>query len=373
MVFLSQHFLWGVLGILIPLLIHLLNNKNKNLKPWAATAFLEERPPIANRSFIPQDILLLLLRMLIFGLLSILLAGPILDFFKSKSPKSISVFEENESIKSNFKFELEKAFSKNEKPIFFTKNLNENIEKDKNWKEESQKRQTEIQQIINEAALKWAAFDSIHIYLSPAQDFYRNPCLLLMKNMHLNWGLPAQKTKIPVWKAGNAYFDNVGRIQNFDSKTQQIVFEDSINIAFETNNSKERTFAAYAFAAIKNATAFPIKTVETNNQKPDVIFKNFTAGLQKVDPKTTSIFVPIDLYQSSIRQGTLPDDFLQKIVSHVGFLKLNQTPSLLELEKSVVVSTNKILNPTKSNLNFFWLILLLCIGFERFISLKSGK
>ncbi|MBI4879504.1 MAG: VWA domain-containing protein [Planctomycetes bacterium] len=78
--------LWGVLLLVVPLLIHLLNRRRYRVVRWAAQEFLLEAFKRTRRRLTLESLLLLLLRCLLVVLLALALAQP---FVPSSSPLSL--------------------------------------------------------------------------------------------------------------------------------------------------------------------------------------------------------------------------------------------------------------------------------------------
>ena len=85
MYFSNPTYLWALLGILVPLAIHLWSRRDARTIKVGSIALLEASDAVRSRSLYPSEWVLLLLRMLIIALLALLLAGPQL------SPKKGSV------------------------------------------------------------------------------------------------------------------------------------------------------------------------------------------------------------------------------------------------------------------------------------------
>lgn len=76
MLFLNTALLLGALGILIPILIHLLNRRSSRVVDWGAMNFLFESLAIRNRRIQLEEALLMASRCLLVGLLALALARP---------------------------------------------------------------------------------------------------------------------------------------------------------------------------------------------------------------------------------------------------------------------------------------------------------
>ena len=118
MEFLQPILLWGLLGLSVPILIHLWNGKKGKLVSWAAMHWLQEQDNQSSKSIRIDQLLLLFLRMLMILLLVFLLAHLFVKAWdKSEAGAVIHLVQPNQVVISDFKFELEQALEKGEKVI----------------------------------------------------------------------------------------------------------------------------------------------------------------------------------------------------------------------------------------------------------------
>ena len=78
MTFYEKAMLLGLIAVFIPILIHLLNRRKAKLVDWGAMRFLLEALAAQNRRIMLEEMLLLILRCLLFGLLALAMARPLL-------------------------------------------------------------------------------------------------------------------------------------------------------------------------------------------------------------------------------------------------------------------------------------------------------
>jgi Aerotolerance regulator N-terminal len=380
MEFIRQNMLWGLLGLGIPILIHLLNKKNKNQVFWAATAFLQKNQPPKSRSFVPKDILLLILRCLILGLICAILAVPLFSFFSKNTNKTIRFFEKSSEIQSQFKFELQNA--KNE-AYFFSKEQEQISDLNSSWINGKKLSQKETQSIINQICKDFDPSDTIQIFIRPAIDFYKAPYLFIPKNIQINWGKADIENKIPVWKSGNLFFDESGKMEKFDTEKHRIVFEkDSLKICVNTSSQK---YILDALEAIKRVYKYPIGIQNDdknsdlvigssqNSNIPNIQLGAFKSGIQPLTNVHTIISSPLDKMQSSIRMGTYPEIILAKVQSFVGLDNTSQEPTLVELNESIKSRNFEFGKSKNLDLRYLWFLVILLICFERFLSIKYSK
>ncbi len=78
MTFLQPIMLLGLLGVLAPILIHLLNRRRARVVPWGAMRFLLASMAARNHRILLEELLLLLVRCLVVALLVLAMARPLL-------------------------------------------------------------------------------------------------------------------------------------------------------------------------------------------------------------------------------------------------------------------------------------------------------
>lgn len=110
MTFLQPAFLWGLLAIAIPVLIHLWHQKRGQPLPWAAMQWLHEASEQQQRGLKFDDLLLLVVRCLVIALLSVLLAQPVWKHdSEAKTSQAVHVVASDSLVRSTFRFELDRA------------------------------------------------------------------------------------------------------------------------------------------------------------------------------------------------------------------------------------------------------------------------
>src|ERR1700733_14952972 len=83
--FLAQWMLWGLAAVAIPPLIHLLNRRRFDVVDWGAMQFLQISE-VTRRRLMLEEVLLMVLRMGLLGVLVFALAGP---FMTSSLPAKL--------------------------------------------------------------------------------------------------------------------------------------------------------------------------------------------------------------------------------------------------------------------------------------------
>lgn len=115
MQFLQPIFLWGLLGISIPVLIHFWRGKKGRVVAWAAMHWLATKESAVAKGFRLENLLVLILRILLLTLLVGLLGKLVISSWQDDSGKRIvHLVQPTEPLVEEFRFELQQAFQKGE-------------------------------------------------------------------------------------------------------------------------------------------------------------------------------------------------------------------------------------------------------------------
>ncbi len=124
MEFLQPILLWGLLGLSVPILIHLWNGKKGKLVAWAAMHWLQEQDNQSSKSIRIDQILILILRMLLILLLVFLLAQMLVKGLdKSETGEVIHLVRHDKKVIEDFRFELAQALERGEKVLLADEDL----------------------------------------------------------------------------------------------------------------------------------------------------------------------------------------------------------------------------------------------------------
>lgn len=124
MQFLQPVMLWGLLGISIPILIHLWRgNRGKEIS-WAAMHWLSEKESAVVKGLKFENLLVLLLRVLMVVLLVLLLSNVfIASLGQERAKQIIHLVQPKQEIVEEYKFEITQALDKGEPVFWATKDL----------------------------------------------------------------------------------------------------------------------------------------------------------------------------------------------------------------------------------------------------------
>lgn len=124
MTFLQPVLLWGLPGVLIPVIIHFWYQKKGKTIAWAATRWLTDKTSLQHRGIRLDEIPLLLLRILLIVLLVLLLAKAAVAWFEKQAlPNRVHLVEASKVVADTYKFELQEALKKGEQVFWIDKEL----------------------------------------------------------------------------------------------------------------------------------------------------------------------------------------------------------------------------------------------------------
>lgn len=176
---------WALLGLAVPVIIHLWHKKKGELLPWAATRWLDEKLFQQARGIRLEDLFLLVLRLALLAFLVLALTQP---FLKSKQEKTTKahLFYPHPFVLDNYKFELEEALRKQELVFWL------NGEELKAVAEIPM--MTSFQYGINRIAQQLKGHESAEIYLDNRVDLQGQSLVFVPFDFNLNIALDSLQT-----------------------------------------------------------------------------------------------------------------------------------------------------------------------------------
>ncbi|GAB4019024.1 BatA domain-containing protein [Spirosoma koreense] len=184
MQFIEPVYLWGVLAIVIPVVVHFWHQKQGKPLPWAATQWLTEKQQQQSRGFRFDNLPLLLVRCLLLILLALLLAQPILNAL-TKAPviQKVHLVQPNASVASNFRFELTEAQKKGERVAWADAQLEPVGEQLSPSQTATAFGPLGLQTAINQLDAKNT---DLHLYVTSSPDLATVPAITVPERFHLH-------------------------------------------------------------------------------------------------------------------------------------------------------------------------------------------
>lgn len=384
-------FLWGLLGLSIPILIHLWNGRQGKPILWAATHWLSEKENQPVRGLRIDQWLILLLRMLLFVLLVLLLAQVFVAALeKEQESKVIHLVQTNQNLAADFRFELQQAIEKGEEIHWLDSELTR-VESLSPATEFLVQTQPDLQKAIDDLDLEG---NELRLYLNnPANllktGFYTSqvkPNLFLGKfegDKREEQYIQVGDNKILTINDEGLFISQEKIAQN---RGESSSFRESYPAYFSDYADEEQQYMQAALQAISEVYGldFPIA-----NTLADATLV-FEKGLPKENsPKKIYLFLdplafptypnvvvlPIGFgtgNSSSLAKGGLPEAILEGLLEKIGFEKMDVPMSASQISSRFIVQENANQNK-KANVGLLLMALfLLVLMTERYLSLKKG-
>jgi len=389
MQFLQPTLLWGLLGISIPILIHLWRGKKGQVIHWAAMHWLSTQESSVAKGFRLENILVLLLRIILLVLLVLLLSQVYIQAL-SKLPEDriIHLVQPNNQITDEYKFELQQAFEKGEEVYWADEKLTP-IESLDALKPDG--KVSTIQASLDKIP---ASATALNIYLSNFQNELKSEFYLSALKPNLFIGssdlIMSTKQMISIEGGKELVVNEVGMLDSLSDATGSVV---SINV--EKDNfayylgaisDSERVFIQASLEAIKDVYGFgfvekeqideaklifdSLLPAEKNSEKLYFISDNFTFSEQS---NLVSFASQLDFEHSELVQtGKLPEVILDRFLAFFGVKKLDVRLSRSQLEQRFLVENHKG-QSKKANLNLLLIgLFVLCFAAERYLADRQG-
>lgn len=379
-------FLWGLLGISIPVAIHLWNGRRGKVIAWAATAWLNTQESQSSRSLRLDQWPLLLVRLLLLILLVMLVVGlwwKSLD--QANGQRTVHLLMPDEQVEAEFRFELNQALENGEEVLWWAEGL------PAYESGESPKLRFEADKAQQYLDLLPAPLDSLHLYSSKFETNLASDILWVPKMPKLHFASPSvQSTSAgPALKLANGKFltlDEQGILTKTESNLSKtsIAFSGAVPIHFSMEDQTKKVAVQAALAAIQEVYDLSFTDVELKEAKVvfadqplDVPHDKLVFQTTAVPSKVSSSVIHLDdqvnlPWQEAIEKGLLPELIASPLVK---FLGISSAPTLLSegdfREKFVEIPIAK--QARKANTNEILMVLILLIfGVERFLSYRHN-
>lgn len=389
MQFFQPILLWGLLGISIPILIHLWQGKKGQVIHWAAMHWLSEQESSVAKGFRLENILLLLLRILLLVLLVLLLSQLYFPNVNTiAEPRIIHLFQPNKQLIEEYKFEVQQALEKEEKVYWADEDLTpieslEDIEADGKVFD----LQASLDKIPSDAT-------SLNLYLSNSMnvlksDFYLSP---FKPNFFIGSAelLNSTNQVISIDGVKALEIGENGLLDSISDSSEQastIAFNKAIFTYFLGGISdSEQVFVKASLDAISEVYGFDF--VEKGSMEDATLI--FTSNPPEVDTSNKLYFVSgnfsfaersnlisfsdqLDFEHSAlVRTGKLPEVILASFLDFSGVEKQDVPLSRAQLENRFLVES-KLGQEKEANLNLVLLGLFMgCFAAERFLANRQG-
>lgn len=389
MQFLQPILLWGLLGISIPILIHLWRGKKGQVINWAAMHWLTTQESSVAKGFRLENVLVLLLRILLLVLLVLLLSQVhISKVSKFSEERIVHLVEPNNQIAEEYKFELLQAFQKGEEVYWADENLTL-IESLDELRVEGKiyNIQASLGRIPSNAT-------ALHLYLSNSHnalktEFYLSP---LKPKLYLGSAdfSKSPKQVISIEGGKELVMNRRGLLDSISVEQEVVVYinleKDNFAYFLGEISHLEQVFIKASLNAITDVYGFDFVEkeqieqatlvfdaqlpIENSSDKLYFISDNFSFSEQS---NLVSFSDQLDFEHSELVQtGKLPEVILERLLAFYGIEKKDIQSSQYQIESRFLVEDNKG-QSKKANLNLLLLgLFVLCFSAERYLANRQG-
>jgi hypothetical protein len=382
MEFLQPIFFWGIAGISIPIVIHLWNGRRGKVLDWAAMNWLSAQESQSSRSFKLEQLLLLVLRILIFIALVLLAVGLWFDFLeKSDASRIVHLVQPKSEVESEFRFEIEQALQKGEQVFWLVEGLAEY--------EDGQIRKGNLGKIELQKALDLLPkrLDYLHIYSSGMEnDFGSNPLFVPeFPIFHLSTlgKRDFSKARIALDSIRYLAINEKGLLQvdSVDRKSD-FVFSGPIEFSFSSVNQEKRASILAAFEAIREV--FGLKFTEVSeggilvvtDQVPEILSKErLFFVVESRDRILPENILNLEnqagmTWEELIGKGLLPAVILEPLVDFLGIHPLEKRLTISQLEQRFVQVPDSKMAAFPNSAILLLVLFLVLFGLERYYAYR---
>ena len=390
MEFLQPILLWGLLGLSVPILVHLWNGKKGKLVEWAAMNWLQELENQSSKSIRIDQLLLLFLRLMLIFLLVFLLAQLFLKAWdKSEAGEVIHLIQPNQVVISDFKFELEQALEKGEKVILADSVLTE-IESLDDLNQVVINQVDKIQESLDhlpENTSKVNLYLSNSDRLNSAGFLYSpvRPTLFLSDNQSEN-----EQGDFVRFGPGNYGFVNKDGQLAFSDQVpnagRKPVWEGQISYFSEGISESEQEYFEASIAAISEVYQIAFSPARSENESNLVFTSQYPDSIdsaklyflinQQTKPRNPNVLILSDSINSAqselVQTGQLPELILENLMLHLGLKRKEMPISQTQLQSRFLISELEKADEKGNMATILLGLLVLTFVVERVLSQRSG-
>ena len=387
MQFLQPILLWGMLGISIPVLIHLWRGRKGKVMSWAAMHWLPAQESTTAKGFRLENLLVLILRIIILGLLVLLLGKVFIPFLNQNvDEKVVHLVQPDKLIADEFRFELRQALENDEEVYWANGDLTAITAEIMDPGRIDFDLQAALDQIPQEAG-------KLILYLDNSQKalgygFYKSP----VKPQLMLGSADLEKVNIERFGFPVDLFFQVNEEGLFDAisggtdgKTR-LINEDQFSYYLADIEGSEAGTIKASLEAITEVFGFEFHEVDSGEQAT-----LFFGHAQPEDNAASKLyFISTDFSYSTgknlmlfsdeldfehaeaVQTGHLPEVILEKFLEFSGIEKKDAYWSMSQLSRKFLVE-GKNGQEKKANLNLLLLgLLVLFLGLERYFANRQG-
>ncbi|WP_026952628.1 BatA domain-containing protein [Algoriphagus mannitolivorans] len=380
MTWVTPVFFWGLLGISVPILIHLWSGRKGKVISWAATAWLNPQESQSSRSLKLDHRLLLLVRILLWIALILLLVGIWWKGFLTSEEKAIvHGVAPDEKVAAEFRFELNQAQERGERVVWLSEGLPlfdleaKGLEGfDPNG----------LQSYLDELM---AYSDAVHLYMKGLSDEFSQSSYWINSEpiFHLSQTVKPKHSGFSI-QLDSGRFLGINTEGFLETKEQnayrQVALISPISVNLENVEVGKKEILKASLEAITEV--YGLQFSESNLPDAKIIFtsgQDIESSENQLVLRTESLGKhalsnPVQQpWEEVVQKGVLPELILKKVLPHFGIdpdsRKLSQAQIAQKFHRIPESKVAKISNSSEIIL----LLILALFGLERFLAFRSNQ
>ena len=382
-------FFWGLLGISVPLAIHLWNGQRGKVIAWAATAWLNPKESQSSRSLRLDQWVLLLVRILLWSLLVLLAVGLLLKTLDpSDSPRVAHLLVPNQPVEAEFRFELERAIEKDEDVFWLAEGLPAyEVGEPPSLNFDSEKTQEYLDLLPR-------TLDSLHVYVAGLESELVPSRLWVPKSpqLHLATQLSPSAPSEQLIQLESGDFlglDEQGILVPISSESgslkDRIAYSGSVPVHFSLADREKKEQLQAALVALQEV--YGLGFAEVALEKAKVVFADqlsedmesgalyfYAAPLGTSETKRRILLdKPVSLpWSEAVEKGVLPELILSPLLEFLGISSESAPLTQSHLEQKFVEIPKDKSSIESNTTEIFLVLIVLCFGLERYLAYRNN-
>ncbi len=375
-------FFWGLLGISIPIGIHLWNGRRGKVLDWAAMNWLSGQKSQSSRSFKLEQLLLLLLRILIWAILVLIAVGFWFDFLeKSHSKPIVHLVQPDAEVESEFRFEIDQAWQKGGQVFWFAEGL---PEYEAGQIPDGNVKELEVQKALD---MLPKSLDSLHIYSSGLENDFDSKVLFVPEFpiFHVSTLNKRNFSKARIGVDSIRFLlVNESGLLHLDSTDREsdLAFSGSIEFSFSFENQEKKAQILAAFEAIEDVYGLSFSEVSEDgklvltDQIPEILSKEkLYLLLESSDPILPQNVIKLEnqaglTWEEMIEKGLLPELLLEPLVDFLGIHPQEKRLTINQLEQRFVRIPESKMTVLPNSAILLLILFLILFGLERYYAYR---
>ncbi|WBL41358.1 BatA domain-containing protein [Algoriphagus halophytocola] len=387
MQFLQPILLWGLLGISIPILIHLWRGRRGQLIHWAAMHWLTSQESSVTKGFRLENLLVLFLRILALTLLVLLLSQVFLPALNQQTAERVvHLVQPDKLLAEEFRFELQQALNNGDEVYWADGDLTALSLGQLNPENKDFKLQASLDLLPQEVS-------KLVLYLGNSQQtvgesFYRSP---IQPNLVLGTFALQGSGNEQIQFSEEVFFQVneegiLDSISGESSGNVRAIQMDQLSYYFADIEDSEAEAIEASLEAIQDVYGLEFQEVDTEESAKLI----FAQSLPKETATSKLYFVTTEFsfptrknllifsdtldfeHAELVQNGRLPELILEKLLEFYDIEQQDAPWSLSQLSRRFLVAQDKW-QEQKPNLNLLLLgLLLLCLALERYFANRQG-